>query len=306
MNVHDWSLVLFTILAQMSVGSFWVLGIVYYYAKRKAGVEEADRMSDSALLAIGPVLVLGLLASLLHLGNPLNAYKAVFNLGSSWLSMEILSGVLFAGLGALFALMQWRKIGSFAVRNGVALITALVGFWLVYSMTQVYMLSTVPTWNIWTTPVAFFTTTLLLGSLAMGVAFVANYNRLRRQGSEHASVQGDLLRNTLRWITVASVVLLGVEFVVIPLHYAYLATESEATITAIRLLLSQYGFVLVLRLLLVFIGAGLLAVFGYRNATSPGQEALLGKLAYAGFALVFVSEVMARFLFYASYTNIGL
>lgn len=306
MNAHDWPLVLFTILAQMSVGSFWVLGIVHYSAKRQASVEEADRMSDYALLAIGPVLALGLLASLLHLGNPLNAYRAIFNLGSSWLSMEILSGVLFAGLGALFTLMQWRKIGSFAMRNVVALITALIGFWLVYSMARVYMLSTIPTWNIWTTPVTFFTTTLLLGSLAVGVAFVANYGHLRRQKSDNAPVQGDLLRNTMRWITVAAVVLLGVEFVVIPLHYAYLATESVATTEAVRLLLSQYGFVLMMRLLFVFIGAGLLAVFGYRNAFSPGREALLGQLAYAGFALVFVSEVMGRFLFYASYANIGL
>lgn len=306
MNVHDWSLVLFTILAQMSVGSFWVLGIVHYSAKRQAGVEEADQMSDYALLAIGPVLVLGLLASLLHLGNPLNAYRAILNVGSSWLSMEILAGVLFAGLGALFTLMQWRKIGSFAMRNVVALITALVGFWLVYSMAQVYMLSTVPTWNIWTTPVTFFTTTLLLGSLAMGVAFVANYGHLQRQRSENVPVQGNLLRNTMRWIAVTAVVLLGVEFVVIPLHYAYLATESAITTEAVRLLLSEYGFILVMRLLFVFIGAGLLAVFGYRNAFSPGRESLLGRLAYAGFALVFVSEIIGRFLFYASYVNIGL
>jgi anaerobic dimethyl sulfoxide reductase subunit C (anchor subunit) len=58
MTLRDWALITFTILVQMSVGSFLVLGVVHFYATRKAGMEEADRMSDRALLAIVPVLVL--------------------------------------------------------------------------------------------------------------------------------------------------------------------------------------------------------------------------------------------------------
>jgi DMSO reductase anchor subunit len=46
MNARDWALITFTILTQMSVGSFLVLGIVHYYANRKAGMKEADRLSD--------------------------------------------------------------------------------------------------------------------------------------------------------------------------------------------------------------------------------------------------------------------
>ena len=111
MSIREWALILFTILGQMSVGAFLVLGLVHFFAERKAGTAEADRLSDRALLAIGPVLVLGMLASLFHLGNPLNAYRAVANVGTSWLSREILSGVIFAVLGGLFAIMQWRKIG---------------------------------------------------------------------------------------------------------------------------------------------------------------------------------------------------
>ena len=89
MNTHDWALVAFTIMAQMSVGSFVVLGIVHFFAARRAGPAEADRLSDRALLIIGPVMVLGMLASFFHLGNPINAYNAIGNIGSSWLSREI-------------------------------------------------------------------------------------------------------------------------------------------------------------------------------------------------------------------------
>ena len=54
MNVREWALITFSILAQLSVGSFLVLGVVHFFAARKSGEEEADRLSDRALLAIDP------------------------------------------------------------------------------------------------------------------------------------------------------------------------------------------------------------------------------------------------------------
>jgi anaerobic dimethyl sulfoxide reductase subunit C (anchor subunit) len=86
METREFALIAFTILAQMSVGSFLVLLVVRFFAVSKAGEKQADELADRALYAIGPVLVLGLAASLLHLGNPLNAYKAVTNFSTSWLS----------------------------------------------------------------------------------------------------------------------------------------------------------------------------------------------------------------------------
>jgi len=38
MNVREWALIAFTILAQMSVGSFLVLGVVHFFAARKDGM----------------------------------------------------------------------------------------------------------------------------------------------------------------------------------------------------------------------------------------------------------------------------
>ena len=131
MNTREWALVTFTILTQMSVGSFFVLGIVHYYANRKAGMKEADRLSDYALLSIVVAFGLALLASLLHLGNPLNAPRAITHVATSWLSREILFGLIFGILAAVFAFMQWRKIASFAVRNVIAWVAAIVGLALV-------------------------------------------------------------------------------------------------------------------------------------------------------------------------------
>lgn len=293
MNVYDWALITFTILVQMSVGSMWVLGITHFFASKKYGMEQADKLSDRALVALVPVIGLGFLASLLHLGNPINAYRAVTNLGTSWLSREIFCGVVFALLATAFAFIQWRKIGSFMLRTVVAWLAALVGLVLVYCMANVYMLPIQLTWNSWTTPVSFYTTTFLLGTLAMGAAFVATYTYEQKKDPAMKAAGSMQMRQALRWIALAAICLLGVEFVVLPI---YLST----------LVVGAFGWILFFRLVLAFVGAGVFAVFLYQNALSVGQEKVLGNLVYSAFVMVFVAEILGRFLFYAIHVQVGL
>jgi anaerobic dimethyl sulfoxide reductase subunit C (anchor subunit) len=306
MDIRDWALITFTILVQMSVGSMWVLGIAHYFAARKYGAEEADRLSDRALFALVPVIALAFIASLLHLGNPFRAYRAVAHLGTSWLSAEIFFGVIFAVLAFAFAFLQWRKIGSIVLRNVVAWLAALDGLALVFSMSHVYMLPTQPAWNSWTTPVSFFATTFLLGAMAMGAAFVANYAYLQHKQADCADAQCILMRDSLRWLAVAAVLLVGVELVVLPISMASVAVGSTAGAASIQLMVGTYGWMLVLRVVLAFVGAAVLAIFVYQNAMSAGHEKMLGNLAYAAFVVVLVAEVLGRILFYVAHVRIGV
>jgi anaerobic dimethyl sulfoxide reductase subunit C len=306
MGSHDWSLIIFTILAQMSVGAFVVLGVAHFYAVRKAGIREADRMSDLALLAIGPVLVLGLLASMFHLGQPFVAYRAINNLATSWLSREILFGILFAGSGFLFALLQWRKIGTPLLRNVLAWISAVLGLALVYSMARVYMIESQPAWNTMATVVSFFATSFLLGGLAIGSAFVINYAMVKRADPGCAEMQCSLLRTTLRGITVAAVILLGIELVTIPLLIAYLAGGGAAAQASASMLGNEFNLLQGLRLGLVFFGVAVLGLFLYQTTTTTSRERLMGNLTIAAFALVLAAEVIGRLLFYATHVKVGL
>lgn len=307
MNVREWALITFSILAQMSVGAFVILGIVHYYANRKAGMQEADRMSDRALIAIIVTLGLGLLASLFHLGNPLLAPRAVTNFATSWLSREILLGVLFALLGAVFATMQYFKLSTFAVRNVIAWIAALVGLVLIYAMAQVYMLPIQPAWNTVVTPLSFFVTTLLLGMFALGTVFVINYAYIQIKDPKGAGTQRELLRDILKGIALGGVVLVGIELVILPLHLGYLATTgSAAALDSVNLMIGPFGLIYFLRLVLAFLGAGVFGVFMYMAASQPGKERLMGTLTYGAFVLVFVAEVLGRFVFYATQRGIGL
>ena len=306
MRASEWALVAFTILSQMSVGTFVVLGIVHVFARRKYGEKAADMLSDRALLAIGPVIILAFIASFFHLGNPFTAYRAVANLGSSWLSREILAGVLFAIVGGIFAIMQWRKMGSETLRTVIAWIAALIGLFFVFAMSNVYMIETVPTWDTVFTPLSFFTTTFLLGTLAVAAAYVASYAYVARKQPEDARAQSDQLRWSLRGLAVTSIVLLGAVFVIIPSNLAYQYTGPLSGVLTIRNVVNEYGAVFLIRLVLVFLGAGLLAVALIRNTLSEGRESTLSTLAYSAFALVLISEIMGRFLFYSSFVRIGL
>lgn len=309
MEANEWALIIFTTIMQMAVGSFVILGGVNFFAARRYSEKDADLLSDRALLAIGPLVVLSLLVTFLHLGNPTNAPRAITNFGSSWLSREIVLSLVFAGGGAVFAFMQWKKISTAVVRNAVALVVAAIGLVLVYSMAQIYsILVTVPAWNTPATPVAFFLTTFLLGTLAVGAAYVATYWYLRRKESlPDKKVQTDILATTLRWMALLSIALLGIQFVVIPLYLADLATDtSPAANESISILLEDHGILFAIRLILLFLGAGIFALFVYINATSEAKARIAGNLAFAAFALVLISEVIGRFLFYVSMTRIGL
>ncbi len=306
METRDWAMIAFTILTQMAVGAFIVLGIVHTYAIRKRGMEEADRLSDRALISIVLVVGVAMVASLFHLGNPLNAPRTIVHVADSWLSREILSVVLFALLALIFAAMQFFKVSTFAVRNIIAWIAAITGVFLVYAMSNIYQLPTEPAWDTFFTPISFFTTALLLGSLAIGAAFVVNYSYVNRKDPSCAEVQCELMRGSLRGIAVASILLLGVALVVLPLYVALLSTRGPAALSSVQLLVESYGGVLLLRLLLLFVGAGVFGILLYQNASSVGRERIAGYLAYTAFSIVFVAEVMGRFLFYATRVRIGV
>jgi anaerobic dimethyl sulfoxide reductase subunit C len=299
-------LVIFTIIAQMSVGSFVVLGLIHLFGVR-TGREVIDRVSDPALYAIGPILVLGLLASMMHLGTPIRAINALRHLDSSWLSREIFFGLLFATLGGAFAFSQWFKWLTPRLRQCLAGLAALVGLALIGSMTMVYMLPTVPAWDSWATPFRFFATTFLLGSLAVGAALVvtADLRRRRRDVGEEASNQ--VVMSALRGIAIGAIAMLGVEFVVLPLYLGRLATGGSPAATASAgALVGTYGEYAVVQLVLVFLGVALLGVFLSRLAKRFSPARILAVAPVAAFALVFAGEIIGRMLFYASYARVGL
>lgn len=299
-------LVIFTIIAQMSVGSFVVLGLIHLFGAR-TDRDVIDKVSDPALYAIGPILALGLLASMMHLGTPIRAINALRHLDSSWLSREILFGLLFAAIGGAFAFTQWFKWLTPRLRQALAGLAAVVGLALIWSMTMVYLLPTVPAWDSWATPARFFATTFLLGSLAVGAALVITADVRRRRGVAADEASDQVIMSSLRGITIGAIAMLGVEFVVLPLYLGQLATDGSAAATgSVNALVTTYGAYAVAQLVLVFLGVALLGVFLSRLAKRFSTARVLAIAPVAAFVLVFTGEIIGRMLFYASYARVGL
>jgi anaerobic dimethyl sulfoxide reductase subunit C (anchor subunit) len=143
-DLDELPLVIFTLCAQMAAGMavFSLFG---------------GPLTPALLAVIGGLIGIGGLASFLHLGTPLNAWRAVNHLRKSWLSREILMLSLF-GASWLFALFL-PGMGNFPL--------ALTGIGLVYSMAQVYRIKAVPAWNTWRTGATFFLSAVILGGLAL-------------------------------------------------------------------------------------------------------------------------------------------
>jgi anaerobic dimethyl sulfoxide reductase subunit C (anchor subunit) len=229
----------------------------------------------------------------------LNILRALPNLGTSWLSREVVLAVVFVVFAALYTYMQWRKAGSEGARTAIGWIAAIFAVTYVYAMSMVYMLPTQPAWNTLATPLTFFAGSLLMGALAMAMALVSIDTDLSNEAT-------DLVHATLQGLAVTAIVLLGIQFLVLPIYMAYLSTQGAAGLQSLNMMISSYGGVLFFRLLLIFAGAGVLASYLYRNASVVGKEKTLATLAYSAFVLALVGEVLGRFIFYATHYRIGI
>ena len=134
-----WPLVWLTLLTQAAVG---------------ASVTARD--GGGRLLAAG-LAAAALAVSLLHLGRPIAAWKALRNLRRSWLSREV---ALFGAYGGLAA-------GAVA-DPAVAPVAAAVGVAGVYTSARLYMVPGRPAWHSSLTLGRFAATALALGGLVTG------------------------------------------------------------------------------------------------------------------------------------------
>jgi len=112
------------------------------------------------------LLVLGLAASVLHLGRPSKAWRAFLGWRRSWLSREIIAFNIFAAAtGAVWAPFLSQAIPALTA------VAALVGMLAVFASAMVYVDTGRAAWRGFRTFGNFFGTTLLLGATLAAVAF---------------------------------------------------------------------------------------------------------------------------------------
>ncbi len=340
MNLGELPMITFTVITQMCVGMFIVLGILQLAGRSKFSQAAMERLTNPAVLAIGPAMVIGLIVSMFHMHDVTHVFNVFRHFGTSWLSREIVFGLGFAALGFLFCLMQLFEWGSATARQIVAGLAALVGIGLIVCQAQIYYsLVTVPAWNSWATWVQFFATALILGSLAVGATFtlivrnrdrrfaklteteIAELKPLSQQGSSVARtraflsdryvVEGlerdeidRLLVWATRWTTVFAIVAAAVLLIAMPLYVSQLALQGGIAAEAAAHYASWVSVLRFAALVIGALGCGLAAFFV--AAQSPVNMGRLTALMVTGFLLALIGEFAGRTLFYDVMLRVGI
>lgn len=275
MLLHEWTLVLFTLLAQTAIGMVLVGECTLCQTN-----DAAQRKPIRSQSAVAFVLFAAAgLISLGHLGSPLNSFYTITNIGSSWLSREIallsLTGVAFLGL-AFFRLKEEEA----ALEKILAILVVVLGLALVATMSRVYRLSVAPAWDSWYGCLVFFGSVFLMGS------------------AWQAMVAGD---NPKFGPTLIGFAFLGLLLAAAgsPLG---VPTAGAGAINAATALLpsSCIASYLAWRIALSVAGAALLAL---RFSSGGG---LAASITVPAFLLILAGELLGRAAFYISYARVGM
>lgn len=306
----QYSLVLFTLFTQASVGAFWVL-LVSDFLKRKAPDAIQDAFTRIGTYILVPLTAVGLTFSTTHLGRPIYAWRALRHIDSSWLSREIWMFSLFFGLIALYTFLWWKRVADAELRRHVGVVTGLVGILAIVSQVMVYQIPGRPTWNHLSSFPLFGASGLILGPLAVAAVYSFAWGRMVDLQEGEATVRRSHRRLGITLLSGAVIYAVGLLW---RMHYlAFGAYQAEAAVAgkaAVGAATVKTALVLgqqvmeANRLMLglqAALGIGvpaLLAVTLWLLHKRGASLKLCNCLIAAGLGLVAVGELAGRALFY--------
>lgn len=271
------SLVLFTLLGQAVAGMLLSAALFFPRANSEGG----KRLGWMAVIMLGA----GALISLSHLSDPLLSFYSITNLGTSWLSREI----LFLGILGL-PLLGWAILGH----RILLYIAVFGGLGLVYVMSRIYSLPTVAFWDSSLTLAYFAATMLLLGSVTfLAFAVLASTKR--------PGVVREVLMGPLMPLAALSFVFRMAVAVLQAMHAAGTPVISE--------LLTAHA-------VLTPLGAGLGLLMAMRGLAgippmdtacdAPPRMSAPGVFLLFASGLIWAGEVCGRMAFYSGLATFGM
>ena len=303
MKGNQWSLVIFTVLIQLAVGLFLFSGVVQFLIMDQVNAFLSVLFFRVALLTVIAGLLAGLLISLSHLGSLRNAPRALLNLGSSWLSAEIALVGLFRLMVASYGILFLLGLGLTFSGKVVFCFGCGVGLLLIYCMTRVYRLSTIPTWDTLATQFSFFKATFLLGVSATGGLLWVSL-AISIENIEMTTIVQNFNRNFLG-VVVFAVLLLGLDYLVTIFRIAKLKGNPENMDKGFSRAVSQNYTSFTLRFILGALGLILFSLPLIWNPYTLDFRWFKISLIPLSFGLIFISELIDRKVFYASFERAG-
>ncbi|MDZ7741220.1 MAG: DmsC/YnfH family molybdoenzyme membrane anchor subunit [Bacteroidota bacterium] len=92
---------------------------------------------------------------------------------------------VFVFLLITYGIVFWKKPGNQSILKMMSLFGIIAGLYLIYCMSRIYTLSTIPVWNSAATPVEFYTAAFLLGAILLMMVFQGRLFKLDLQETEY-------------------------------------------------------------------------------------------------------------------------
>ncbi len=306
MNLREWALPVYTILAQMGTGALFTLWLIRAFNAPKIGNAEMDRMVVRPVAAIWLTILVAILGSHMHLSVPLLSFLALRNVDSSWLSREVLfTTMLFFCLTALAA-VEWQCTGRTAAKTALGWAGVTFGTLGIFCMAEIYLLPAQPAWNTPLTTASFYATALQLGIMEVAVLLVMDLKFTEMREPEAQSGRREVVRRAFVWLAAGTALM---TMVVVLLNYAQIARlqdGSELAHLSLDLLLGLYRPLFIIRIGLTLAGAALLLLTVASMRRGKKAIADLMMPTYISCLMVLVGEILGRFLFYATHIRVGI
>lgn len=167
----EWSLIVITLSVQLGAGIFIFFAILRALLAGSVDSSTLNQFTSLGMAMAAPIVAFGMGASFFHLGNPYRAYRAVTNIGSSWLSREVLFISIFLGLIVVNFLLEYF-IGPSTIVTWVTAFTAILS---VISMTTIYYATGKPGWYTVNTYIKFLSSIVIMG--IPGAAIISMFGK---------------------------------------------------------------------------------------------------------------------------------
>jgi anaerobic dimethyl sulfoxide reductase subunit C (anchor subunit) len=306
MNLREWALPVYTILMEVAVGALLVLWVVRALARSRFSTGELDRMIRNPLLIIVVTAFMGMAGAHFHLSKPWHSFLAILNIGRSWLSREIFFTVLFfASVLVLWYLSRYEPERQRLINN-LGWLSILLGLTVVYCMSRIYVLSTQEVWNSWATIASFYLTTLLLGVMTVACLMIMDMVFSEMQASSQARLHARLVAYSLKHMSWLALGLIIADMVMSLFEILQMRTGGPTAQASLELLLQLYLPLLVLRTVFLLVAVLYIGNFVRRVYRKSDLSRAVMVPVYLASMLVFIGEIIGRFLFYAVHVRVGI
>lgn len=276
-------LAIFTTLAPVSAGAFIALAIAFFTTSfDNDQLKKIDKLTFIPLIGV----VVGLLASVIHLTAPLNGIYIFSGLGRSPLSNEVTVGIIFGIVAIVYCILAVTGKLSFGARKVFAGIVALVAIVFALFTGMAYMMETIVSWN---TPLIPFQ---ILGFSLLGGALFGSFV-LALAGSLESACKGSFKTAILALAIIGAVVAI----VAVAAHFALVSGITTALVSGGALTSELVAY------LVVFIVLALIALVCQWIAVT--KKPTVG-ITVLGTIVALVAVFVARLIFYAMQISVGL